>query len=166
LEDGTFIDVAFLSGIDFIEDGRAVGISDFDADGDLDLVVQNYRARTRLLIHQGFEGGSSEGGSFENGGHNWLQVKLVGTRSHRDAIGARIRVRVGDHVQTRQIVCGSGYLSTQSLTAHFGLAGATEVDEIEIRWPSGQTQSIERVAANQRLRIVESDDTRVAQNRP
>lgn len=153
--DGRFVDVAHLAGADLVDDGRALGVADFDQDGDLDLVVQNYRQPTRLLIQEGKPGGAGEG-------DNWLEVELTGTRSNRDAVGARVRILHGaegaparPRVQVREVACGAGYLAQQSFVLHFGLGDDRTVDRIEVLWPSGARQELRSVAANQRLSIVE-----------
>lgn len=86
---------------------------------------------------------------------NWLQLDLEGTRSNRDAVGAVATIRTGDRRQVRQVAASGGFLSSSSPVLHFGLGDATAVDEVEIRWPSGERQTLAPVAANQRLSIRE-----------
>ena len=93
----------------------------------------------------------NEGGS----GNNWLLVKCVGTRSNRSAIGARVRVVIGDRAQVGEVMSGSGYYSQNDLRLHFGLGQSKQVDAIEVRWPSGTNQTLRDVKANQVLRIEE-----------
>jgi hypothetical protein len=83
-------------------------------------------------------------------GH-WLIVQLEGVRGNREAIGARITI--GN--QTRTVSTSVGYASTSDARAHFGLADRTKIDRVEIRWPSGTTQVLENVAADQVLRVKE-----------
>src|SRR5215475_7125015 len=122
--DGTFTDVAYVNGADRIEDGRGLSIADLDRDGELDLVLRNYHQPAQLLRNQG-------------GPAHWIQLVLVGTRSNRDAVGTRVRLRTGQRWQTREVHAGSGYLSQQSLVQHFGLGDERRADEVEIAWPSG-----------------------------
>jgi hypothetical protein len=81
---------------------------------------------------------------------------LEGTKSNRDAIGARVTVRVGDHQQTQEVRSGGGYISQSDFRLHFGLGKATKADAIEIRWPSGGEQRLENIAGNQVVKIRES----------
>src|SRR5262249_61579342 len=76
--DGTFTDVAFVNGADRLEDGRGLSIFDYDRDGRVDILIRNYRQPAQLLHNQGVAG-------------HWIEVKLVGVRSNRDAVGARLR---------------------------------------------------------------------------
>ena len=141
--DGSFIDVGYATGSNRIEDGRGVVVADFDRDGQLDLLVQNLEKPAVLLMGRGEVG-------------NWLQLSLEGTISNRDAIGAIVTARVGDKQQVRQVSAGSGFLSSSSPIVHFGLADATSVDSLEIRWPSGRTTKLRDVRAGQRLSIRET----------
>jgi len=140
--DGTFTDVSHVNGAALIEDGRGLSVFDYDRDGQLDLLLRNYRQPAQLLHNTGASG-------------HWLQLKLVGTRSNRDAVGARITVRSAGRSQLRQVSCGSGYLSNHSLVQHFGLGDAAEAQQIEIRWPSGAVTMLEHVPADQRLTATE-----------
>ena len=73
---------------------------------------------------------------------NSVELKLVGTASNRDAIGARVRLTAGGKTMMRQVEAGSGYASQMMLPLHFGLGKAERVDGIEIRWPSGRVQNL------------------------
>ena len=142
--DGTFSDVAYVNGADLVEDGRGVSIFDYDADGHLDILVRNYKQPAQLLHNTGGPG-------------HWLQLKLVGTRSNRDAVGARIIITANGERQMREVYAGSGYLSGSSLVQHFGLGGATHVDSIHVRWPSGEETLLSGLSADQRLTIREGE---------
>jgi hypothetical protein len=74
---------------------------------------------------------------------NSVELKLVGTASNRDAIGACVRLTAGGKTMMRQVEAGSGYASQMMLPLHFGLGKAESVDGVEIRWPSGEVQRIE-----------------------
>jgi len=87
-------------------------------------------------------------------GH-WLEVRLIGTKSNRDGIGAVVEVSAGGTQQRSERVAGSGYLSQDDWRLHFGLGANTKADKVTVRWPSGERQSIENVAANQVLTIRE-----------
>ena len=125
--DGTFTDVGWLQGADRVEDGRGVAIFDFDNDGRLDIALRNYGQPAGLLHNTGST-------------RHWISFELVGTQSNRDAVGARIRLRVGEAWQTRVVTTGSGYLSGSSLRQHFGLGDAKTVDEVEIDLHGGHVQ--------------------------
>jgi hypothetical protein len=140
--DGRFEDVAYLTGADRIEDGRALAVADFDRDGRLDMLVQNLDRPVALLMGKGEAG-------------RWLQVELEGTRSNRGAIGAVVIAHQGDRKQMQQVAVGSGFLSSSSPVLHFGLGESSQLDALEIRWPSGTHQWIRGVEANQRLEIRE-----------
>jgi hypothetical protein len=123
--DGTFSDVGWVNAADRVEDGRGLAVFDYDDNGSLDLVLRNYRMPTVLLANRGDS-------------HHWVGFELTGTSSNRDAVGAKLRVRSGDHWQTRVITGGSGYLSGSSRRVHFGLGDAERVDTLVIDWPSGE----------------------------
>ena len=80
---------------------------------------------------------------------------MVGTQSNRDAVGARLRLRVGDQWQTRVVNAGSGYVSSHSKRQHFGLGSATSIDEVEIEWPSGERAYLRDLAIDRAYRITE-----------
>ncbi len=90
-----------------------------------------------LLLHNG-------GGT----GNHFVNFKLVGTKSNRDAMGARIRIRAGNLSQMREIYGGGSYLSQSDLRANFGLGSTTHVESVEISWPSGQKQTFKDVEAD------------------
>lgn len=142
--DDTFTDVAYVNGADRIEDGRGLSIVDYDQDGRLDVVLRNFKQPAQLLRNAA------------PGGH-WLRVRLVGTRSNRDAVGARVTAVAGDLRQTREVQAGSGYLSSSSLILHFGLGPRTRVDTLDVRWPSGATTHLEALDVDRLLRITEGE---------
>src|SRR5262249_54568705 len=130
-----------LTGSPSNDKGPAYGCAwaDYDNDGFLDLFVTRggQSVSTNLLYHN-------------NGNSNaWLKVRLVGLASNRSAIGAKIRVKatLGNHetVQLREITAGNGF-SSSPLEAHFGLGSATNIDSVQIEWPSGIVQTMTNVA--------------------
>ena len=137
-----FTEVGWVNDADRVEDGRGLAIFDYDRDGRLDLVVRNYRQPAELL---------------RNGGpaRHWIEVRLVGVASNRDAVGARLRLHTAAGWQTREVHAGSAYLSGQSLVQHFGLGDATRVDALDIAWPSGERTALGTLDADRRYVVVE-----------
>ena len=84
-----------------------------------------------------------------------MKLKLVGTRSNRSAIGARVRVVAGSHAQTDEVRSGGSYLSQNDLRLHFGMGPAPKADLIEVRWPSGLVDALKDVETNQTIRVKE-----------
>src|SRR4029453_9093543 len=140
--DGTFIDVAFVNAADRIEDGRGRPVAGLDRDGELDLVLRNYHQPAQVLRNQG-------------GPNPWLQLVLVGSRSNRDAIGARVRVSADGRWQMREVHAGSAYLSEQSLVQHFLLGDARQLDAVEIAWRSGARTALGALEGDRRYVVVE-----------
>ena len=123
--------------------GRGAAFGDVDNDGDLDLLVSNSGQGPTLLInHAGQK-------------NNWVLLKLVGTRSNRDAVGAKIAISTGSSRQTDQITGGGSYLSANDLRAHFGLGSSESIKTLTIRWPSGAEDKFQDLKANQVLSITE-----------
>lgn len=143
--DETFSDVGWVNNADRIEDGRGLAVFDYDGNGSLDLLLRNYRTQTVLLANRG---DSNHSVSFE----------LTGTRSNRDAVGAKLRLRSGEHWQTRVVTTGSGYLSASSRRVHFGLGDAERIDELVIEWPSGQRTVLTDLAVDRMHAIREADE--------
>ena len=140
--DGAFTEVGWVNGADRIEDGRGLAVLDSDRDGRLDIVLRNFYQPAGLLRNR------------RESGH-WIGFELEGTRSNRDAIGARVRVRTGARWQTRVVTAGSGYLSGSSLRQHFGLGNAARVDQVVIDWPSGERTELRDLGANRLHRVTE-----------
>jgi len=146
---GKFTDVTQISGKGFTKPyvGRGVAFADFDNDGYVDVVVANNGDPPLLLHNDGPAAGGSQ--------NHFVSFKLVGTRSNRDAMGARIKLRAGGLSQIREIEGGGSFMSQSDLRAHFGLGGSTRADEVEVRWPSGLRQVFHDVAGDGFYLIVE-----------
>lgn len=138
----TFKEISAQAGVDNIMDGRGLGLADFDNDGLLDLCQTN-AAQPSLLYR----------GTTERPG-NWVQLKLFGVKSNRDAVGARVTLKAGGLTLTREVNGGNGYSGQSTLLLHFGIGAATKVDEIEVRWPSGLIEKV-AVPVNKISRITE-----------
>jgi enediyne biosynthesis protein E4 len=151
--DGTFTDVAFVNGVARQEDGRGLTILDYDNDGQMDLLLRNYKQPTQLLKNVGVPG-------------NWMELKLVGETSNRDAVGAKIRLRTSRGWQTRVVTAGSAYLSEQSLIQHFGLGPDDRAMEIDVTWPSRATTHFGELAGNHRYTITENSPSPILCTRP
>ncbi|MCB0284445.1 MAG: ASPIC/UnbV domain-containing protein, partial [Calditrichaeota bacterium] len=142
-----FENISHNLGKDFQEKfvGRGSAVGDYDNDGDLDILVLNLNNRPRLLRN---EGGNNR---------NWLMIQLVGSKSNRDAIGARVRLKTGDKVQTRWRVSSSGYLSQSDYRIHFGLDKEEIAEKIEILWPSGKITNMSDIKVNQFIKVYEAE---------
>jgi hypothetical protein len=112
--------------------GRGSAYADIDGDGDLDVVLTQINGPPLLLRNE------------HGRGHHWARVKLNGTRTNRDAIGAWVRLHVDGRTLSQQVMPAKGYLSQSELVLTFGLGKATRVDGLEIRWP-GSTQKVATV---------------------
>jgi hypothetical protein len=139
---GRFVDAGYTFGADRSEDGRSVLVFDADNDGRLDLFLRNWMAPPVLLHNR-------------TPRRHWLAVSLVGTTSNRQGIGAKVLVRTGERRQVREARAGSGYLSCSSPIVHFGLDHATGVDELTVVWPSGRTQVLRDLPADQKVTVTE-----------
>jgi len=142
---GEFKNVSEELGRDFqlprVSRGAAIG--DFDNDGDLDILVNNNGERPQLFRN---DGGNA---------NHWLGILLVGTRSNRDAVGARIKVSAGNLVLYEQRKGGMSYQSAQDPRLHFGLGQYATVDAVEILWPSGIVTKLAKLKSDQIIAIKE-----------
>jgi hypothetical protein len=148
-----FVDVTDGSGAEGLGIGSGVGAADLNGDGFVDLYVTN---RTYYAMGQQVSPEAGESQLLMNQGndHRWLRVQLVGTRSNRDAMGARVSVVAGGFTQTQEKQSAHGYNSTNDPVLNFGL-GAHDVDEVRILWPSGQEQVVTKPESNQTLVVTE-----------
>jgi enediyne biosynthesis protein E4 len=144
---GRFRNVSAQAGPAFAVEsvGRTIVQADIDNDGDMDLLITNNGGRAELLRN--------------DGGHqaNALIVRLVGSVSNRDAIGARLRLTAGQRTLVRDVTSGVSYQGQSDLRVHFGLGERTRADALEIRWPNGGVQKIAGMAANQIVTIREGE---------
>ena len=143
---GIFENVSDQLGSDFqlprVSRGAAVG--DFDNDGDLDILINNCGQTPQLLRN---DGGNA---------NHWLEILLIGTKSNRDGVGARVKVIAGDLVLYDQRKGGMSYQSAQDPRLHFGLGQGSNVDLIEILWPSGSTTKLANIKADQIIAVKEA----------
>ncbi len=180
-----FAEVAAAIGFDFSDDSRALASLDWDQDGDLDLVMTNRTGPRLRLLHNTTndprdplsESRTSQNASREttpDGGNpnepsmslesdrdrgQFVTLRLRGTASHRDAIGARVVISLRTDNQTSQLMrtvyAGHGFLSQSSKTLHFGLDPGAALQEVTVRWPNGQLERIEGVQPNAHWTVVE-----------
>jgi hypothetical protein len=123
---------------------RGAAFGDYDNDGDIDVLVLNMNDLPSVLRN---DGGNQQ---------NWIKLKLIGTKCNRTAIGTRVRVVTGKHVQTDEVYSGSSVMSQGDLRLHFGLGKVTSVDHIEVKWPTtGKIERFTEVKANQIIIIRE-----------
>ncbi|MGH9743988.1 MAG: CRTAC1 family protein [Candidatus Acidiferrum sp.] len=146
LGSGRFKDVSAEMGPGISErfSSRGAAFGDYDNDGDIDAVILNMNDLPSLLRN---DGGNKQ---------NWIKIKLLGTKCNRTAVGARVRVVTGKHIQMDEVHSGSSVMSQSDLRLHFGIGKTLTVDLIEVKWPT--TQKMERfsnVKANQILTIRE-----------
>jgi hypothetical protein len=147
LGQGRFEDVSKAMGPQFARPmvARGAAYADFDRDGDLDLLVADNQGPAVLFRN---DGGNA---------NHWLSLRLVGTKSNRDAIGAVVRVTspsAGSQIE--RVHSGSSYCSQSDLALTFGLGRDTQASSIDIQWPSGAAQRLTNIPANQFLRVKES----------
>ena len=142
--DGKFRDISMNSGSGITTpfNSHGVAAADFDNDGTVEILVNNSHDRPSLLKNNGDHG-------------NWILLELQGTKSNRDAIGARVTVRTGKHQQTQEVRSGGGYDSQSDFRLHFGLGSASKADDIEIHWPSGLLQHLPSVGGNRIVKLRE-----------
>ena len=151
LRNGHFADVSLQAGTGISDPApcRGCAFGDFDNDGDIDVAVNTVNDYPQLLRCDS---------RLEN---NWIKIRTIGTKSNRSGIGARlicITHVVGEtkpHHQIDEVRSGGSYISQNDLRVHFGLGKAEKVDVLEIRWPSGQVDTLKDVKANQLIFVKE-----------
>jgi hypothetical protein len=122
---------------------RGAAVGDFDNDGDLDILVNNNGEAPQLLRN---DGGNA---------HHWLEILLIGTKSNRDGVGARVKLSAGDLVLYEQRKGGMSYQSAHDPRLHFGLGSHTKIDAIEITWPSGTVTRLSQLKSDQIVTVKE-----------
>jgi enediyne biosynthesis protein E4 len=130
LGDATFREISADAGVNNDKDGRGIGVIDLDNDGRLDLVQTN--ADQAPIVYHNVS---------QNVG-NWIELKLMGTKSNRDGIGARVQLQAGGTTQIRELDGGNGYAGESTRRIHFGIGTAAKIDRLQVRWPSGLVEQI------------------------
>lgn len=134
-------------GLKIARSSRGAAFGDIDNDGDIDVVINNNNNYAQVLRN---DGGNSK---------NYLTIRLKGTKSNRDGIGTKAAVVAGNLTLIQEVRAGSSYLSQNDTRLHFGLNNEEKVDKIVFQWPSGVTQTIKDVQANQFIEITEGSDS-------
>jgi len=145
--DGTYSDISFVAGMDFVEDGRSFALADFDHDGRLEVVLKNRNAPQLRLLKNAIKNLPPS-----------IAFRLTGTKSNRDAIGASITIETSAGRQTKSVQAGSAFLSQHSKEVFFGLGEASAIDRVTIRWPSGLVQEIRGFPVNHRIWVEEGKE--------
>jgi hypothetical protein len=154
--DGTFDEVSKEAGLADLplKSRRGAAFGDIFNTGNVDIVLLNVGEPPSLLLNNN-----------RDTNHRVL-FKLMGTKSNRAAIGARVTIRAGGVQQIGEVRGGGSYLSQNDLRLHFGLGGAAKIESIEVRWPSGKVETLANVAADSIYRIVEGAGIRDSQPLP
>jgi hypothetical protein len=141
---GKFTEVTNQMGSDFSRPrvARGVAYADIDNDGDLDMVMTTNGGPAQLFRNDG-------------GTNHSLRIKLIGTKSNRDGIGAVVRLVSGTNREWSMLRSGSSYLSQSELVLTFGLGSSAKADRVEIEWPSGQHDTLTNIDADQIITVQE-----------
>jgi hypothetical protein len=142
---GRFNEIGLSSGPGFAlkKVSRTLATGDLDNDGDVDIVIGNNGQTADLL--------RNDGGNLNNA----LLIRVIGTKSNRDGIGARLKLSAGGKTLMRHVKAGSSYQGQDDLRVHFGLEKAGQADRLEILWPSGIVDTVEGIQANQIIAVTE-----------
>jgi enediyne biosynthesis protein E4 len=151
LRNGKFEDVSLQAGLGITVPvaSRGCAFGDYDNDGDIDVVVNTVNDFPQLLRCE------------SSGRNNWLKVRTIGAKSNRSGIGARLRCvtqppdESKPHSQIDEVRSGGSYISQNDLRVHFGIGKAEKVDLLEIRWPSGQVDTLKDIQPNQLIFVKE-----------
>jgi hypothetical protein len=142
--DGKFSDVSSVLAAIPNASRRGAAFGDLNNDGNVDVVVLNMDGPPQLLLN-------------ENGNHSHrVLLNLVGTKSNKMAVGAKVTISAGNLSQTDEVRGGGSYLSSNDPRLHFGLAAAARISEIAIRWPSGENEVLKALPADFIYTITES----------
>ena len=159
--DQTFTDISAEAGIEDMRMGRGMAYSDYDQDGDLDIIVAvldgwESDSHSKFYINQN-----------ETNGNNWVQFKLKGVQCNRDAYGSKVWLYANDKIFLRELYSGSASFASQSSSVlHFGLENRTSIDSVHIDWLGGKRQVLYNLAINQRHEVEEEVEVVHTENTP
>ena len=134
----TFTDISSSAGpaITAVSSSRGLAVGDLWNDGRMSAVISNMNAPPSLLINDA-----------RNANH-WITFRTIGVKSNRDGIGARITVKASARTLVDEVRSGSSYISNNDMRVHFGLGGATKIDWVQVRWPSGLVERFENLSSD------------------
>ena len=144
---GKFVDVSGRcgDGLAVKLSSRGAGFDDLDGDGDIDVVILNSRREPTILRNE------------SRTGNHWIQIRLRGTRTNRDGVGARVKVVAGDLTQIDEVHSGHGYQSHFGMRLHFGLGKRKLIDRIEVRWIGGGKDVLKNLPVDRVVKIKEGE---------
>jgi len=147
--DGTFSDISASAGsaITTNASSRGLAVADLWNDGRMSAVINNMNAAPSLLVNQ------------VRSTNHWVAIRTVGTKSNRDGVGARIRVKAGSRILVDEVRSGSSFISNSDMRVHFGLGKADKIEWVEIRWPSGLTERFANLQVDQIHSLKEGSGT-------
>ena len=129
LKGDNFVDLSYVSGLDFKNDGRAIGLTDWDRDGDIDIIYRNRDAPRVRVIKNNFTNSNES-----------LSIRLRGINCNRDAIGSRIELELESRIMMRSIRAGEMFLSQSTKWAHFGLSSDEVPKKVTVYWSGGDSE--------------------------
>ncbi|MCH7726220.1 MAG: ASPIC/UnbV domain-containing protein, partial [Planctomycetes bacterium] len=142
-----FANVSAVTGLDFIDDGRAVGLVDWDHDGDVDIWITNRTSPAVRFLRNDF-----------NTGNHFVSLRLVGRDCNRDAIGARVELYTGSDKRpsaVKTLRAGNGFLAQSSKWLIFGLRKVEQIDRVVVHWPGGKAETFRGLDVDARFQLVQ-----------
>jgi len=148
-QNGRFVDRADALNVTVDVVGRGATAGDFDNDGDVDFYIVNNTGNT--LCRNDVNPNALHSSRSTN---NWTKVRLRGTQSNRDGIGTRVTVVTDNLIQTQELICGTGFLGSDSLELEFGLSTADQIDAVTLTWPSGTVETYRDLPVHNRAKTL------------